>query len=258
VKTIKEAQKLIKEVGYPVCAKPDNGVGAANTYKIKDETELERFFNTKPAVDYIMEEFIEGEIHTFDGLVDRDGKVVFMSSFIFDRGVMETVNEALDMFYHSVREIPEDLLALGLKSVEAFKLRERFFHIEFFREKNGKLTALEVNCRPPGGLSMDMFNYANNADLYSQYAKLVLTNTFDADIHRPYFCAYTGLKQRGYVSHKHSGQEILEKYGDLMIHHGPISSIFAAAIGDYAYVLRSPDLEIIKEAARFIMEREFN
>jgi hypothetical protein len=255
VLTRAEAQAFITEVGYPVCAKPDNGVGAANTYKLKNDAELERFFDTKPDTPYIMEEFIEGEIHTFDGLVDREGKVVFMSSFIFDKGVMETVNDGLDMFYHTQREIPEDLQKLGLAAIEAFKLKERFFHIEFFRQKNGKLIGLEVNVRPPGGLSMDMFNFSKDADLYLQYARLVAGNKLELDLARPYFCAYVGLKEHGLVRHSHSIEEALSAYGDLVVHHGPIASIFAAAIGDYALVLRSPELEPLKTAAGFMMQR---
>ena len=256
ITTPEEAKALIEETGYPICAKPDNGVGAANTYKIKNDADLDRFFETKPDTDYIMEEFIEGEIHTFDGLVDRSGDVVFMNSFIFDKGVMETVNDQLDMFYYNQREIPEDLKELGLAAVKAFNLRERFFHIEFFRQKDQKLIGLEVNVRPPGGLSMDMFNFSNDMDFYSQYAKLVAGHPIEIDAKRPYYCAYVGLKHRGLIRHSHSTGDSLDKYGDLVVHHGPIASIFAAAIGDYAIVIRSPELEPLKEASRFIMARE--
>lgn len=255
VKTIEEAKSLIEEVGFPVCVKPDNGVGAANTYKLKNENDLLNFFETKPEVDYMMEAFIEGEIHTFDGLVDQNGEVVFSSSFIFERGVMETVNDNLDMFYYSVRDIPEDLRTLGLTSVKAFNLKERFFHIEFFRLKDGTLMALEINVRPPGGLSMDMFNFANDADLYLQYAKLVTGMGIEVPTNKPYFCAYTGLKYSEKFSHKRYPAEIVAAYSDIIVHHGPIASIFAAAIGDYAYVLRSPTLEPVIEAAANILER---
>lgn len=256
VKSIEEARELIAEVGYPVCAKPDNGVGAANTYKLRSDEDLAHFFETKPDTEYIMEEFIEGEIHTFDGLVDRDGKTVFMSSFVFDKGVMETVNEDLDMFYYSQREIPEDLKALGLAALQEFGLRERFFHIEFFRQKDGRLVALEINVRPPGGLSMDMFNFASDADIYSKYAKLVSGQNLEPSPSKNYYCAYVGLKERGNIRHSHSIEESLNAYGNLTVYQGPIASIFAAAIGDYAMILRSPELEPLKEAARFIMERE--
>ena len=53
----------------------------------------------------------------------------------------------------------------------------------------------------------------------------------------------------------HTREESVEAYGDLMVHRGPIESIFSAAIGDYAYVLRSPDLSPLKEAAAFILDR---
>ena len=43
VSTLPEARKFIKEVGYPVVVKPDNGVGASNTYRIRNDEELENF-----------------------------------------------------------------------------------------------------------------------------------------------------------------------------------------------------------------------
>ena len=49
------------KVGYPIVAKPDNGVGASHTFKIKDDEEMERFFELKwPDTPYIMEEFVNG------------------------------------------------------------------------------------------------------------------------------------------------------------------------------------------------------
>jgi D-alanine-D-alanine ligase-like ATP-grasp enzyme len=91
VKDLEDAQKLIKETGYPLVAKPDIGVGAAATYKIHNENELINFFETKPPVDYLFEEFVSGQIVTFDGLTDRDGTPVFTNSLVYSAGIMETV-----------------------------------------------------------------------------------------------------------------------------------------------------------------------
>lgn len=253
---IEEARDFIGEIGYPVCVKPDIGVGAAHTYKLNSDLELEEFFNKKIHVDYIMEEFIDGEIHTFDGLVDRDGKIVFMNSFVFDKGIMETVNDNLDMFYYNQTEIPEDLLSYGLDIVNAFHVRERFFHIEFFRTDKDKLIVLEINMRPPGGLSMDMFNYSHDADIYLSYAELVKGKTLELEDKIPHCCAYVGLKEGEGINHINSVEEALERYKDLVIYHGPIASIFAAAIGNYAIILRSESKESLTEAAKFIMLRE--
>lgn len=251
-----DAKKFIEDVGYPVCVKPDKGVGAAHTYKLKNNEELEEFFSNKIDVDYIMEEFIEGEIHTFDGLVDREGKVIFMNSFIFDNGIMETVNENLDICYYNQIEIPDDIKEYGLKILEAFEIKERFFHIEFFRTAEGDLIALEINIRPPGGLSLDMFNYSNDMDIYLFYAQIVNGDNLELEEKTPKCCAYVGIKEGEGIKHTNSIEQAITKYKDLIIHNGPIASIFASAIGSYAIILMADDIESLKEAIRFIMLRE--
>jgi len=40
----------------------------------------------KPPVDYIVEEFIQGKIFSFDGLGNRDGNLVFFTSHAFSQG----------------------------------------------------------------------------------------------------------------------------------------------------------------------------
>ena len=57
-----------------------------------------------------------------------------------------------------------------------------------------KVVALEVNMRPPGGLTTDMFNYANDIDIYGEWAHVVVHNHFTSKITRPYHCCYVGRK----------------------------------------------------------------
>ncbi len=244
VRNLEAAQALIAEIGYPVVAKPDVGVGAASTYKIHDAVELARFFAEKPPIDYIMEAFISGKLYSFDGLVDRDGAIVFFTSHFFSQGIMETVNEGLDLFYYSMRDLPPGLEEVGRRAVQAFNLRERFFHIEFFQLADGQWTALEVNMRPPGGLTMDMFNYANDIDLYQEWANVLMFNEFRATYSRPYHCVYVGRKQ--HLPHQFSHAEILQLYGPFIVHHTPISPVMAPAIGDYAYLLRASELSVLQ------------
>ncbi len=245
VKTLKAAQAFIEAVGYPVIAKPDIGVGAAATYKLRNAEELARFFAAKPAVDYFMEEFISGDLFSFDGLVDREGQIVFYTSHYFNRGIMEAVNDNLDMYYYSLRALPPDLEEAGFKTVAAFGLRERFFHIEFFRTPE-RLLALELNMRPPGGLTMDMFNFANDANLYQAWADLVVQGRMDSTFTRPYHCAHVGRK--GHLPYGLSHEAVLREYGALLVHHEPISPVLAPAIGDYGYLLRSPELATLQAA----------
>jgi biotin carboxylase len=245
------ASEFIEEVGFPVVAKPDKGVGASATYKINDENELKSFFETKPNIDYLFEEFINGEIYSFDGLTDQNGKIVFYTSHKYQRGIMETVNDDLHIFYYSLIDIPDDLIEQGKKIVKAFNVRERFFHFEFFRQFNSnKLYALEVNMRPPGGYTMDMFNYACDADFYREYASVVVNNQLTGPYERKYYVCYIGRKHnKNYV---HSHEEILSNFSDIIVMQAPVSDVLSRALGNYCYIVRSKDFSRIEEAIEFI------
>lgn len=248
-----KVRALIDEIGFPIVGKPDIGVGANRTYLINNLAELDAFFENKPNEDYIFEEFIRGDILTFDGLTNQKGEIVFYSSMKYSLPVMDVVNTGKEIWYYIDREIPEDLEQAGRKLVAAYNLRERFFHFEFFRAEDGRIVGLEVNMRPPGGLTTDMWNYANDIDIYREYANVVVNNRFDAEITRPYYCAYVGRRlNRSYL---HSNEEVLSELSGMIIHHEPISGIFAAAIGDFAYLLRSPELGELAEMADWILEK---
>ena len=253
VTTLAAAREFIAEVGYPLVAKPNVGVGAAGTFKISSVIDLEHFFTHKPITDYLFEEFIAGQLYSFDGLTDQDGRIVFCTAHFYQPGIMEVVNEDLDVAACSLREIPPGLEDVGRKAVAAFNVRERFFHIEFFlRDADQIWVALEMNMRPPGGPMMDVFNYANDIDLYEQWANVIGYNTFTAAYTRPYHCAFVGRKQ--YHQHQHTLADILATYGHLIVHHEPIAPAFARAMGNYAYLLRAPDLADVQQAIDFILE----
>jgi len=253
VPTEEAAHRLIDETGYPVVAKPDIGVGAARTYKIHNDRELAGFFKSKPPIDYIMEEFISGRVCSFDGLVDRDGNIVFYTSHVFSDGLMEVVTHDDTLSYYSLRAIPADIEEAGRRTLKAFNVRERFFHLEFFRRHgDDRLVALEVNMRPPGGMTTDMFNYANDIDVYTEWANLVVHNKFKAAFSRPYHCGYAGRKDNRSYAHTHD--EILQRFGARVCLHEPMSGVFSAVMGNYGYLVRSPELEEVRAMTRYIQE----
>lgn len=252
IRTKKEALKLIDKIGFPVVVKPDVGVGAAMTHKINSLPELSKFFEQKSDANYLMEEFIDGTIISFDGLTDRNGNIVFYTSHQYSNGVMETVNEDTHTYYYSLRNIPSDLEEIGRKVVKAFDVRERFFHFEFFRQADNQIVALEVNMRPPGGLTTDMFNYANDIDIYREWANVVVNNSFESNYDRKYHCCYISRKFNNTYAHSHD--EIMVKFKDKLVHHESINGVFSAALGDYGYLVRSPHLDEIKYMANFIHE----
>ncbi|MDO9649285.1 ATP-grasp domain-containing protein [Glaesserella parasuis] len=251
-----DARKLAKELKFPVIIKPNSGVGASDTYKIKSADELEAFFGYKNAhVEYIMEEFIEGDIVTFDGLTDKDGNIVFYSSLEYSEVVLETVEKDNDMFYYIPRKIKEDLVKLGQKCVDAFKVRERFFHFEYFRvKKTGELMPLEINCRPPGGLTIDMWNYANDFDVFREYANIVKENKFYSNITHPWNVVYIARKAN--KNYKHTIDEVCQKYAGNIISVQTVPGVFAKIMGEHGILARTETMEQMREIARFAQEKQ--
>ncbi|MDO5718578.1 MAG: ATP-grasp domain-containing protein [Tissierellia bacterium] len=249
----KEAKKLVKEYGYPVCIKPDIGVGAGNTYKISSDDDLKDFFNKNHDDEFIMEEFIDGDIVTYDGLIDKDGNTVFNSTLIYNMAVLDLLRNNENIYYYIPREIPEDIVEAGEKIVKAFNLREIFFHIEFFREKKtDKLIALEINCRVPGGRTTDMFNYANDIDIYDLYANLISEDCIETEITRPYYCCYVGRKSiRDFT---YSIDEIKEKYKEEIMLVDSIPGIFAAVMGDIGIIFRTKEQEDLEKIISNMLE----
>ncbi len=251
-RSARAARTFIGQVGYPVVAKPDAGVGAARTYKLESDDDLDRYLRDKLPVDYILEECLTGTLLTYDGLVDRFGDVIFDSSLVYSVGVMESVNEGLDLYYWIGREIAPDVVRAGRAVVRAFGLRERPFHFEFFRVPNGALVPLEVNMRPPGGLTVDMWNYGNEFDFYREWANVLVHGTTEVKTTRPYCVVYASRRDgRGYfLAH----DEVISQFAPSIVHHQRMESIFSGAIGDYGYIMRGPELEPLIAVAKAIQE----
>ncbi|MBN2723744.1 MAG: ATP-grasp domain-containing protein [Deltaproteobacteria bacterium] len=249
-----EIIEFVEKTGYPVVAKPDSGVGASSTLKITSKKELDEFCkDLRNPEDYFLEEFIEGQIQSWDGLAGPDGEILFETSHIFSMGVMETVNHDGDIYYYNAREIPDDLKTAGRNVLREFGIKMRFFHIEFFRTPENSLVALEVNMRPPGGLTLDMFNYANDIDIYEQYARVVTGEGFNAEVKYPYHCAYVARKNG--KSYRHTHEDVIKKMGQSLVHYQPISGVFRNALGDIGYLIRNSELDQIIESAHFIQEK---
>ena len=96
VSTLEAAWDFISRTGYPVIVKPDIGVGATNTWKLTNDDELAAFYANLPAVPYVMEEFIEGVICSYDAIVDSRCEPVFETMTVWPP-VMDIVLRDLDL-----------------------------------------------------------------------------------------------------------------------------------------------------------------
>ena len=265
VTTLAKAKKFIKEVGYPVITKPDNGVGASDTHKIKNEEELKAFFETKNKdIKYIMEQFVDGDLVSYDAIINSKGEPVFETG-IFEPTIMDIVNEGLDVFYYVEKEMPEKLLEAGRKTVKAFGVKSRFIHLEFFKLKNdveglgkkGDYIGLETNMRPAGGYTPDMYNYANNTDVYQIWADMVAFDeirnaNLNEDLEKNY-CIY--VSRRDNHNYVHSHDEIKQKYGQSIVMDERMPDIFSGAMGNYMYTAIFKNEEEMEEFKKMVHEK---
>ena len=262
VTNLKEGLAFIKKVGYPVIVKPDNGVGAAATYKLKNDEDTKAFYDHLPKVQYIMEEFINGTIVSYDGICDSNRDIIFETSHYFPDPVMDVVNDQLDMWYYSRKQIPEDLKDAGRRTIKAFESNSRFFHCEFFvlnedkkgLGKKGDIFGLEVNMRPPGGYTPDMMNYANDISVYQIWANMVCYDQgyFDPE-QRPYVCVFASQRRNGHYQHSH--EEIWATYGQSILMYEEMPEVLSGAMGDFAFMARFETEEQAIAFAHYVLTR---
>ena len=195
---IEACRAFLAQVGYPVVVKPDNGVGAVSTYKLKCDEDLVFFMNDRPKdVPYIMEEFVNAEVNSYDAIIDSKGEPIFETGNVTPMSIMDIVNNNDNSLYYIVKDLPEDTRAAGRATVKSFGVKNRFVHFEFFRltqdqeglGKKGQIIALEVNMRPSGGFTPDMINFANSTNVYKIWADMIAYDSTQFPQGEHFYCA---------------------------------------------------------------------
>ena len=262
IPTIKEAKAFLKKVGYPVIVKPDIGVGANDTYRLDSDAELEWFFKEKPPVPYVMEEFVTGNIYSYDAIVNSAGEPLFESMTSWPPSIMDIVLKQTDLAYYVAADMPDDLRTAGRATVRAFGVKSRFVHLEFFRLTEAKkglgkkdaIVGLEVNMRPAGGYTPDMMNFAHSTDVYQIWADMVTADKRllpDSGDHQ--FCAYAG--RRDCHAYVHTHDEVMERYGGNIVMHEAMPPMMQPQMGNYMYTARLRTEEDTKAFIRFVQEQ---
>lgn len=259
---IEAARKFSEEAGYPLFVKPDVGVGATDSYKLNNEEELNHFFQKPNYSDYVIEEFVTGDICTYDAVINSKGEPIVESMCVCPPSISDIVINNLDSTYHVEKEINENLRFWGRQTVKAFDVKSRMVHLEFFRldrahkglGNKGDFVALEVNMRPGGGFTPDMINYAHEIDIYKIWAEMIAYDERRLpDPHDDYFCVFAG--RRDNVRYAHSHEEIMQKYASALKMWDRLPAILAGAMGDQTYIARFRTREEMDEFLGWVCDR---
>lgn len=256
VDAVKDFARL---TGYPLIAKPDVGVGASGTFKFENDGDVEQFFNSVAGKEnYVVEEFITGEICSYDAIVGPEGNPLFESMTVWPPSIMDIVNLKLDLSYYVDKQIPEKLSELGRRTVKAFGIWNRFVHLEFFRldsdrgelGSKGDFVALEVNMRPAGGYTPDMINFAHSTDVYKIWADMVAYGESRTGGNDQYYCAFAS--RRDFYQYEHSHEEVVERYGSQLVMCERMPELFWASMGQQMYTAKLDSMENVNEFVNFV------
>lgn len=260
VSDLKSGQAFVEKVGYPVIVKPDIGVGANGTMKIENEEELLYFYRELPQVPYVMEEFLCGDICTYDAILDSGCEPLFESMCTYPP-VIDSVQNDESIHFYTVAEVPEQLREFGRKAAKAFGADRRFVHFEFINitkdyegiGKAGDYAIMEVNMRPAGGHDPDMMNYAQSIDVFDLYAQMVTSDSAELPESAEHFvCAYAARKDG--FSYTHSREEIMERYGGDIVMQEEMPPIDWPSMGRYVYMAKFRSKEEMDKYFSFVLE----
>ena len=243
VNDYESARAFANHVGYPVIVKPDNGVGASSTYRLASDEELQYFFATKDENVYIMEEMVKGYVRTYDAIIGPGGEPILETGNVTPNSLMDVVNTADNSIYYIVKELPEHMLDIGRRTVKAFGVENRFVHLEYFvltedqpgLGREGDVIGLEVNMRPAGGYTPDMYNFAYELDVYKIWADMIAFGKNSVPVDRPrHYCAFVGRRDGKNFVMDHNA--VMAKYGSNMKMQGRIPDALSGAMANEMYV----------------------
>ena len=259
VSDLKSGKTFAAQVGYPVIVKPDIGVGANGAMKIESEEELTAFYEELPSEPYVMEEFLSGDICTYDAVIDQNCEPLFESMCTYPP-VIDSVQNDEDVHFYTRPIMPDQLRTFGRKTVKAFSADSRFVHFEFINltkdydgiGKAGDFAVMEVNMRPAGGHDPDMMNYAQSTDVFRIYAEMVTHGRrLMPESDNKYYCAYAARKDGHDFAHIH--EEIMERYSGDIVMQEEMPPIDWPSMGRYVYMAKFAERAEMDEYFSFVL-----
>ncbi len=191
IRTKHEAYAAAEEIGYPVCVKPIAGAGSTDTYRVGDAGELREVL---AAVDHHaeinLEEFVEGEEFTYDTIC-VEGEPVFESVAQYHPRPLESrrcgwISPTQIVIRDPYQPALMPGIRLGRKVLRALGMTTGFCHMEWYKRPDGEVVFGEIAARSPGGKLVDQMCWANDIDLYREWARAVCWHSFEATPTRRY------------------------------------------------------------------------
>ncbi|MGB5707931.1 MAG: ATP-grasp domain-containing protein [Arenicellales bacterium] len=220
-----DARDFAAAVGYPLIIKPPSGAGAAGTFRVHDARHLETVIKESGLAQghaVAVEEFIEGHEGYIDTLsIGGEVQQEFITHYypnvleaMRERWIspqMATTNRIDDPGYREVREMTR-------KVIKVLEIGTSATHMEWFFGPKG-LKFSEIGCRPPGVGQWDVYNAANEFDIYFEWACALIHGHVRSQPSRRFAAGMIALRpDRDGIIRGYSGvDEIQQRHGDCIV-----------------------------------------
>jgi formate-dependent phosphoribosylglycinamide formyltransferase (GAR transformylase) len=252
-----------ERTGFPLIVKPIDGAGSADTYRADSPAELDAVLPSLRHVPQVsVEEFIDGEEFTYDTIC-ADGRVLVENICQYHpRPLMTKMHEWISPITMALRDLDAPGLQggreLGAAVLRVLGFRDGFTHMEWYRKADGEVVFGEIGARPPGARTVDVMNYATDADLFSAWAQAVTHGRISQPVERRYNAGsiFKRASGAGRITHYQGLDQLLAEYGEhvaaleLLPVGAPRRDWRATTIADGMVIVRHSELPQAMEIAR--------
>lgn len=185
------ARHAAEKIGYPLIIKPIAGAGSANTYACRDAAQLEvALAASRHVAEVSVEEYIEGEEHTYDTLCVQGKPVYENVAQYLPKPIEARSEEWISPAIITLRDLSAPKIQKGIELgrgvLAALGMLDGFTHMEWFYTPKGEAIFGEIGCRPGGARLVDQMNYTGDVDLFREWARVVCQRRFEASTARKY------------------------------------------------------------------------
>ena len=225
VRSAAEAGECAQAGGVPISVNPPAGAGAAGTFQVHHSEDLERVIRESGLADGVtvaIEEFVEGHEGFLDTLT-INGEVAHDFITHYYPNVLEAMRQrwiSPQMVVTNRMDAAgyEEVKKLARRVIEALDIETSATHMEWFFGPKG-LKFSEIGCRPPGVGQWDVYNAANEFDLYFEWAHALAHGSTYSKPSRRYAAGMIALRPErdGTITGYTGVDEINRKYSEYIV-----------------------------------------
>ena len=244
--SVDEIIDFAKQVGFPLIIKPRDGAGASGTVRVNSIADIQRAapdLGVGNGRSVAVEEFIEGHEAFYDTLT-MNGRVVHDFATHYYPNVLEAMRTRwISPQFITTNRIDsapayQEVRAMGQKVIDILELSTSATHMEWFIGPKGLMFS-EIGCRPPGVRAWDLYNVANDVDLYREWANGIVHGRPGARLSRRFSTGIIALRPEcdGRIVGYDGVDQVERAFGPLIIDAhlpppgtptGPVSAGFMA------------------------------